>query len=111
MTEQSSNDQEQAPSKLQIDDPSNFQFHAAYLAYAELFDNVNGVDSKKDLNLNIKDLKENKISPEAFYRNVAQYRGESTSEHRRNRFTVQTQRKRDWRKKSQRQDRIRRHKK
>jgi hypothetical protein len=74
------------PEKLQIDDLSNFQFHAAY-------------------------LKENKISPEAFYRNVARYRGDVLSERRRDRFTVQTQRKKDWRMKSQKQERIRRHRK
>jgi hypothetical protein len=111
MTEQPPNNQEPTPEKLQIDDPTNFQFHAAYIVYSELFDNVTGADPKKDLNLNLEDLKENKISPEAFYRNVARYRGDVVSERRRDRFTVQTQRKRDWRMKSQKQERIRRHKK
>jgi len=111
MTEQPSSNQEPAPQKLEIDDLSNFQFHAAYMVYAELFDHATGVDTKKDLNLNIEDLKENKISPEAFYRNVARYRGDSVPERRRDRFTVQTQRKKDWRMKSQKQERIRRHKK
>ncbi len=99
------------PEKLQLDDLSNFQFHAAYLVYSELFDNASGVEVKKDLNLNIEELKENKISPEAFYRNVARYRGDVLSERRRDRFTVQTQRKKDWRMKSQKQERIRRHRK
>ncbi|MCW4019385.1 MAG: hypothetical protein NWF00_12025 [Candidatus Bathyarchaeota archaeon] len=111
MTEQPSNNQEPFIEKLQIDDPENFQFHTAYMVYSELFDNVSGDDAKKDLNLNIDDLKENKISPEVFYRNVSRYRGNGNSDRRRDRFTVQTQRKRDWRMKSQRQDRIRRHKK
>jgi hypothetical protein len=99
------------PQKLQIDDPSNFQFHAAFMVYSDLFDHVSGDDAKRDLNLNIEDLKENKISPEAFYRNVARYRGDVVSERRHDRFTVSTQRKKDWRMKSQKQDRIRRHKK
>jgi hypothetical protein len=111
MTEQPPDNQEQAPEKLQIDDPANFQFHAAYLVYSELFDNVRSIDAKKDLNLNIQDLKENRLNPEEFYRNVARYRGDAMSERRRDRLTVQTQRKRDWRMKSQKQDRIRRHKK
>jgi hypothetical protein len=111
MTEQPPNNQEPTPEKLQIDDPSNFQFHAAYMVYAELFDNTPEEDAKRDLNLNIEDLKDNRISPESFYRNVSRYRGNSASERRRDRFTVQTQRKKDWRMKSQRQDRIRRHKK
>ncbi|MCW4009430.1 MAG: hypothetical protein NWF05_02265 [Candidatus Bathyarchaeota archaeon] len=111
MTEQPTNNQEQTPEKLQIDEPSNFQFHAAYLVYTDLFDGISSADAKRNLNLNIQDLKEDKISPEEFYRNVAQYRGDVRSEQRRNRLTVQTQRKRDWRMKSQKQDRIRRHKK
>ena len=111
MTEQPPNNQEPTPEKLQTDDSANFQFHAAYMVYSELFDNVTGADAKKDLNLNLEDLKENKISPEAFYRNVARYRGDVVSERRRDRFTVQTQRKRDWRMKSQKQERIKRHKK
>jgi hypothetical protein len=111
MTEQPPNNQEPAPQKLEVDDLSNFQFHAAYLVYSELFDNVSGVDAKKDLNLNIEDLKANKISLEVFYRNVARYRGDVMSERRRDRFTVQTQRKKDWRMKSQKQERIRRHRK
>ncbi len=97
--------------KLQTDDPSNFQFHAAYMVYSDLFDHVHGEDAKRDLNKNIEDLKQNRISPETFYINVARYRGESVPERRRDRFTVQTQRKKDWRMKSQKQDRIRRHKK
>ncbi len=112
MTEQPQNPTESAPpQKLQLDDLSNFQFHAAYLVYSDLFDHAHNDESKKDLNLNIEDLKANKISLEAFYSNVARYRGDGMSERRRDRFTVQTQRKKDWRMKSQKQDRIRRHKK
>jgi hypothetical protein len=112
MTEQPASNPDQAsPEKLEIDDPANFPFHAAYMVYTELFDNVSSADAKKELNICIEELKENKISPEVFYRNVARYRGDVVSERRRDRLTVQTQRKRDWRMKSQKQDRIRRHKK
>jgi hypothetical protein len=111
MTEQPPNNTEPAPEKLLIDDPASFQFHAAYLVYSELFDHAEGAEAKKDLNLNIEDLKANKISAEAFYRNVARYRGDVMSERRRDRFTVQTQRKKDWRMKSQKQERISRHRK
>lgn len=102
---------EPTPQKLLIDDPSNFQFHAAYMVYSELFDNIRSDEVKKELNLNIVDLKDSRIDAETFYRNVARYRGESGSERRHDRLSVQTQRKRDWRMKSQKQDRIRRHKK
>jgi hypothetical protein len=111
MTEQPPTSPEPTPQKLLIDDASNFQFHAAYLVYSDLFDGASSDEAKKDLNLNIQDLKDGKMSPENFYRNVARYRGDVASERRRDRFTVQTQRKRDWRMKSQKQDRIRRHKK
>ena len=112
MSEQPPNPPEAAPpEKLQIDDPSSFQFHAAYLVYSDLFDRVGGNDAKRDLNLNIERLKQSKIGLEEFYINVARYRGGLASEPRRDRFTVQTQRKKDWRVKSQKQDRIRRHKK
>ena len=46
--------------KLLIDDPSSFQFHAAYLVYSEAFDHA-GEDARKELNLSLEDLKSNKI--------------------------------------------------
>ncbi len=111
MTEQPITPPEPSPQKLEIDDSSNFQFHAAYMVYSDLFDNARNDEAKTDLNLNIEELKESKISPETFYRNVARYRGDVMSERRHDRFTVTTQRKKDWRMKSQKQDRIKRHKK
>ena len=98
------------PEKLLIDDPSNFLFHAAYITYSDLFDSANTIEAKQDLNKNIESLKENKIDPGTFYRNITQHRNEGNSRNR-GRFTLNTQRKRDWRKKSQRSDRIKRHKK
>jgi hypothetical protein len=111
MTEQPPNNNEPTPEKLQIDDPTSFQFHAAYMVYSDLFDGASGSDVKKELNANLEDLKSNTISLETFYRNVSRYRREGVPERRHDRFSVQTQRKRDWRMKSQKQDRIRRHKK
>jgi hypothetical protein len=95
--------------KLLIDNPSNFQFHAAYLVYSETFDKMNEMQAKQELNQNIEDLKENKINPESFYMNISRYRKVDVP--RQERFSVQTQRKKDWRMKTQRQERIRRHKK
>ena len=100
----------EAAEKLLIDDPMNFPFHAAYVVYAELFDNINNDDARADLNRNIEALKENRIDPETFYRNIAHHR-KMGPDQRHERFSLQTQRKRDWRKKAQRQDRIKRHKK
>jgi hypothetical protein len=108
MTEQPN--ENQAPvSKLLIDDPYNFQFHAAYLVYEEAFNKASDVEAKQDLNDNIQDLKESKITAETFYANVSRYRKLDVP--RQERFSMQTQRKKDWRRKEQRQDRIKRHKK
>ena len=96
--------------KLLIDDPSNFQFHAAYLVYSETFDGGTE-DAKKELNQNIEDLKENKIDAQTFYVNILRFRKLDQPMGRPGRFTVATQRKKDWRMKTQRSERIKRHKK
>lgn len=110
MTEQP-NEQNTQPKieKLLIDDPSNFQVHAAYLVYEESFDKSTDMEAKGELNRNIQDLKDGKISAETFYGNVSRYRKLDVP--RQERFSMQTQRKKDWRKKTQRQERIKRHKK
>ena len=110
MTEEPNKNETPLPEKLLIDEPMNFPFHAAYVVYAELFDNAAEAEAKADLNRNIEALKENRIDPETFYRNIAHHRKMSTGPYH-DRFSLQTQRKRDWRKKAQRQDRIKRHKK
>ncbi|MCW4000839.1 MAG: hypothetical protein NWE93_11420 [Candidatus Bathyarchaeota archaeon] len=108
MTEQP-NEQNPQTQKLLIDDPEKFQFHAAYLVYEEAFDKARDNQAKIELNRNIQDLSENKIGPETFYMNVSRFRKVDVP--RQERFSMQTQRKKDWRKKEQRQDRIKRHKK
>jgi hypothetical protein len=111
MTEEPIKQEPTPPTKLLLDDnPSNFQFHAAYLVYAELFDGITDDNAKKELNNNIEALKNNQIDPETFYANIAHYRNLGPTP-RQSAYSVQTQRKRDWRVKEQRQDRIRRHKK
>jgi hypothetical protein len=96
--------------KLLIDDPSNFQFHAAYMVYSETFD-VGSEDAKKELNQSIEDLKENKIDAQTFYVNISRFRKLDQPMGRPGKFTVATQRKKDWRMKTQRSERIKRHKK
>ena len=95
--------------KLLVDDPNHFQFHAAYLVYSDAYDAVTDAQAKKDLNQNLEDLKANKIDYETFYLNISHYR--KLDMPRQERFSMQTQRKKDWRKKTQRQERIKRHKK
>jgi len=110
MTEEPNKNETPTPEKLLIDEPTNFPFHAAYGVYSGLFDNATETEAKLDLNRNIEALKENRIDCETFYRNIAHHRKMSPSQYH-DRFSLQTQRKRDWRKKAQRQDRIKRHKK
>jgi hypothetical protein len=109
MTEQPDKTGQQAPEKLLIDDPSNFPFHAAYLVYSELFDKATSDDVKREINGYITQLKQNQIDLETFYRSVAHHRKIEPPRHEK--FSLQTQRKKDWRIKEQREERIRRHKK
>jgi hypothetical protein len=109
MTEEPNENEKTIPEKLLVDEPTNFPFHAAYVVYSELFDKIIDTEAKADLNRNIESLKENRINYETFYRNIAHHR-KMPSNSRHERFSLQTQRKRDWRKKTQRQDRIKRHK-
>ena len=103
-------EQEQpTPQKLQIDEPQNFPFHAAYLVYSEIFDNSTSDNVKREINDYIENLKQNQIDLETFYRSVAHYRKMALPT--RERFALQTQRKKDWRIREQRHDRSRRHKK
>ena len=107
MTEQPNEQTNPQTQKLLIDDPVNFQFHAAYLVYEEAFDKARDEHVRTELNQNIQDLNDNKIDASTFYMNVSRYR--KVDAPRQERFSMQTQRKRDWRKKEQRHDRIKRH--
>jgi len=106
-------DQNQPPvEKLLIDDSANFQFHAAYMVYSESFDHVSDEAAKEELNQNLEDLQSNKISYETFYVNISRFRKlDQPMSRQGGRLTVATQRKKDWRMKTQRQERIKRHKK
>ena len=111
MNEKTDEQEVSIPEKLLIDDPSNFQFHAAYLAYDEIFEKTIDLKVKEELNKNIEDLKENKINYSTFYRNITRYRLSATQYQNQGRFSLKTQRKRDWRRATQKKERIKRHKK
>jgi len=110
MTEEPNKIETVEAEKLIIDDPTDFLFHAAYNTYSELFDSITSNEAKQDLNENIESLKEKKIDCSTFYLNITRHRNLERGK-RQGRFTLNTQRKRDWRKKSQKKDRIKRHKK
>ena len=110
MTEETDKKEETSPEKLQIDNPSNFQFHAAYVAYAEIYDKTSEPKIREELNQSIEALKENKIDYSEFYRKMSPYRVETGPGPRRNRSVLKTQRKREWRRAKQKRERIKRHK-
>jgi hypothetical protein len=109
MIEESDNKESVSPEKLLIDNPSDFQFHAAYLAYSSTYDKVSSPEAKKQLNENIMALQQNQIDYPAFYRNIDQYRTEGGSQHGYGRTLIKTQKKREWRRKTQKHERIERH--
>jgi len=112
MTEEPSNNKESTPpEKLLVDNPSDFQFHAAYLAYADAYDKTTSTDIKEQLNESITELQQNKIDYPTFYRNISQYRTEGSPHHRFRRTSIRAQRKREWRRKSKKQEREKRHRK
>ena len=97
--------------KLLIDNPSDFQFHAAFLAYAETYDRTTKPEVRKELNQSIEALKLNQIDYSTFYRNIDRYRRGARSSQRRSRFSVKTQRKKEWRIKTKKRERSKRHRK
>ncbi len=111
MIEKSDNNVSTSPEKLLIDNPSNFQFHAAYLAYSNTYDQTINPETKRQLNQNIIALQQNQIDYPTFYRNIDRYRIEDGSQHNYGRSLIKTQKKREWRRKTQRHERIERHRK
>jgi hypothetical protein len=111
MSEGVENSKPVLPEKILIDNPSNFQFHAAYLAYSEAFDKTVDPDGRKQLNENIVALQQNQIDCPTFYRNISHYRTDSGVPRTYGRNMIKTQRKRDWRRQTQKHERIQRHRK
>jgi len=109
MTKELDKNESALPEKLLIDKPSDFQFHAAYLAYSDIYDRTDSLEAKEQLNQNIKALQQNQIDYATFYRNINQFRTESNAQHRYDRATIKTQRKKDWRRQAERRERNKRH--
>ena len=111
MTEESGTKESASPEKLLIDDPSNFQFHAAYLTYSDIYDKATNPETKKLLNQNIVALQQNQMDYQTFYESIDQFRGGESAQHGYGRAFIKTQKKREWRRKTQRHERIERHRK
>jgi len=98
------------PTKLLIDKPSDFKFHAAYLAYSELWDKTSSPEKKVELNKVLKALSEEQISYSSFYAALDDHRSHGSRHYPFARDRIETQRKRDWRAKQSRSQRNQRHK-
>jgi len=96
--------------KQMLDRPSDFRFHAAYTVYSDAWDRTSSSETKLKLNEAITMLSEDKIDCETFYRQISQYRGHSgTDQFGGGRVFIETQRKRDWRRREQKDERNKRH--
>jgi len=95
--------------KLLIDKPSDFRFHAAYLAYSEAWDKTASQETKSRLNEIIESLSKNEIDYQNFYEKINQYRMNFRPELTRSRAFIETQRKKEWRRKTAKSERNARH--
>jgi len=108
---QESNTNNATVPKLAIDNPSDFRFHAAYLAYSQAWDKVSSPEVKTKLNEIITALSKNEIDYQGFYEQISQYRGEFNPQpySGRSRLFIETQKKKDWRRMQERDARNARH--
>jgi hypothetical protein len=83
--------------KLIVDRPSDFRFHAAYLAYSETWDKTTSQETKTKLNEIMSLLSKEEITYSSFYERLDEYRGQSSTHYAYPRQRIETQRKRDWR--------------
>jgi len=108
--EQTEQTAEPVVEKQMIDKPSDFRFHAAYIVYSDIWDRTQSSDDKQKLNEAITMLAEDKIDCETFYRQIGQYRGHAgPDQFSGGRAFIETQRKRDWRRREERDSRNKRH--
>lgn len=96
--------------KLLIDRPSDFRFHAAYLAYSEAWDKTASQEIRSKLNEIMESLSKNEIDYQNFYEKINQYRMNFRPESTRSRTYIETQRKREWRRERAKSERNARHK-
>jgi len=109
MTEET-NPQTEEVTKLLIDKPSDFKFHAAYLAYSGTWNKITSPDTRTELNNILTSLSKEEMSYSSFYRALDEYRRRGSKHYEFSRQRIETQRKRDWRKKRNKQERNSRYK-
>ena len=102
--------QTEEATKLLIDNQSDFKFHAAYMAYSKTWDKITSPDTRTELNSILKSLSKEEISYSSFYRTLDEYRRRGSKHYEFSRERIETQRKRDWRKERNKQERNSRYK-
>lgn len=110
MTEEPKVRSNEEVTKLMIDKPSDFRFHAAYLAYSETWDKTTSEELKMELNKIMSELSAGDIGYQDFYKRLDQFRRPGSKHYAFSRERIETQRKKAWRKKrtkSMRNDRHR----
>lgn len=93
---------------LSIDNPTDFKFHAAYTMYAKAWEDNASDEARSKLNGLIQALSEDEANYGAFYGELSQFRDPSSGFKSRGR--IRGQRKRDWRRKEAKKNRLARHK-
>ena len=96
--------------KLEIDKPSDFKFHAAYMSYSKTWDKITSSRTRTELNDILVSLSEDKMDYSEFYKILDDYRRQGSRHFEFSRQRIETQRKRDWRQKQTRSQRNQRHK-
>lgn len=118
MTEETNTNDEEAQieetqteqvTKLLIDKPSDFKFHAAYIAYSETWDKIAESKIRTELNNILETLSKDDMDYSDFYRELDDYRRHGSKHFEFSRERIDTQRKRDWRQKQTRSQRNQRH--
>lgn len=113
MTEETKTPTEEAQveeiTKLLIDNPSDFKFHAAYMAYSKTWDKLTSPQTRNELNDILVSLSNDEMSYSNFYRTLDEYRRQGSKHYEFSRERIETQRKRDWRQKQTRSQRNQRH--
>jgi len=109
MSEEPTHDENIEASKLLIDRPSDFRFHAAYLAYSEAWDKSSSQEIRGKLNEIMESLSKNQIDYQGFYEKISEYRTNISPELVRSRMYIETQRKKEWRRREAKSAREARH--
>jgi len=99
---------EKIVSKLLLDKPSDFKFHAAYNVYSDAWDRNPSPEVREKLNAIMTSLSSNEIDYPSFYQEISQYRTELGLGYGGS-GRIQTQRKREFRRREERKERNSRH--